>query len=230
MLGDDSSRETARKGPGNVDEFLTMRGRAQPDEEPVQPAKLDGWSMTYQLTSLGVSVLALLRERPMHGYEMFQTLVQRHVDRIVKVRPGSLYHVVDRLAEEKLIRRAATARDGKRPERAIYEITDAGAETLAERVCQLISTPVDEFPQFVVALAGVDTLGDDSAANAVDDRVGALEARVAEIMALRGAGVTPDGHLVALDYLLATMQAELAWLRKFASSLRSEKVQDEVEI
>ena len=31
--------------------------------------------MAYQLTSLGISVLALLRERPMHGYEMFQTLV-----------------------------------------------------------------------------------------------------------------------------------------------------------
>ena len=112
---------------------LTTRGSAEPDEEPVQPAKLGGWSMAYQLTSLGISVLALLRERPMHGYEMFQTLIQRHADRIVKVRPGSLYHVVDRLTEEKLIRRAAMARDGKRPERAIYEITDAGAEALGDR-------------------------------------------------------------------------------------------------
>ena len=200
---------------------LTMRRSAEPDEEPVQPAKQGGWSMAYQLTSLGVSVLALLRERPMHGYEMFQTLVESHADRIVKVRPGSLYHVVDRLTEEKLIRRAATARDGKRPERAIYEITEAGAEALAERVCQLIATPVHEFPQFVVALAEVDTLGSDAAANAVDDRVGALEARAAEIMALRDAGVTPGGYLVALDYLLAMMQTELSWLREFASSLRS---------
>jgi DNA-binding PadR family transcriptional regulator len=177
--------------------------------------------MPYQLTSLGISVLALLRERPMHGYEMFQTLVQRQADRIVKVRPGSLYHVVDRLTEEKLILRAATARDGKRPERAIYEITEAGAEALAERVCQLIATPVHEFPQFVVALAEVDALGIDAAANAVYERVGALEARAAEIMALRDAGVTPGGYLVALDYLLAGMQAELSWLREFASSLRS---------
>ena len=29
------------------------------------------------------------------------------------------------------------------------------------------------------------------------------------------------GYLVALDYLLATMQAELSWLREFAGSLRS---------
>jgi DNA-binding PadR family transcriptional regulator len=177
--------------------------------------------MTYQLTSMGISVLALLRERPMHGYEMFRTLVRRHANRIVKVRPGSLYHVVDRLTEEKLIRRAATGRDGKRPQRAIYEITDAGAELLAERVRELIAIPVHEFPQFVVALAEVDTLGNDAAANAVDDRVGAMEARAAEIMALRDAGVTPGGYLVALDYLLATMQAELLWLREFASSLRS---------
>src|ERR1700759_3275317 len=70
--------------------------------------------MAYQLTSLGISVLALLRERPMHGYEMFQTLVQRHADRIVKVRPGSLYHAVDRLTEEQLIRRGGGAWGGLR--------------------------------------------------------------------------------------------------------------------
>jgi len=177
--------------------------------------------LSYQLTSLGISVLALLRGRSMHGYEMFQTLVERHADRIVKVRPGSLYHVVDRLTEEKLIRRAATARDGKRPERAIYEITDAGAEALGERVRELIATPVHEFPQFVVALAEIDTLGADAAANAVDERVGALEARAAEIMALGDAGVTPAGYLVAFDYLLATVRAELSWLRGFADSMRS---------
>jgi hypothetical protein len=59
---------------------------------------------------------------------------------------------------------------------------------------------VHELPQFVVALAEVDTLYTDAAANAVDDRVGAMEARAAEIMALRDAGVTPGGYLVALDY------------------------------
>src|ERR1700744_4314055 len=133
-----------------------MRGHARPNDEPGRPAKLDGQSMAYQLTALGISVLGLLRRRPMHGYEMFRTLVRRHANRIVKVRPGSLYHVVDRLTEEKLIRRAGGGRDGKRPQRAIYEITDAGAELLAERVRELIATPVHEYPQFVVALAEVD--------------------------------------------------------------------------
>jgi DNA-binding PadR family transcriptional regulator len=181
--------------------------------------------MAYQLSSLGISVLALLKARPMHGYEMVQTLVERHADRIVKVRPGSLYHVVDRLTEEKLIRRAGTARDGKRPERVIYEVTDAGLEALADRVGELIAVPTHEFPQFAVALAEIDTLGPDLAANAVDDRVGALEARVAELMALRDASVTPAGYLVAFDYLLATTQAELSWLHAFARRQRTNEVE-----
>lgn len=202
---------------------MTMRARSRLDDKPVRPANLNGQWMAYQLTSLGIALLALLRARPMHGYEMFQTLLQRHADRIVKVRPGSLYHVVDRLTDEKLIRRAGTARDGKRPERAIYEITDAGVEALADRVSQLVAVPAQEFPQFAVALAEIATLGADAAANAVDDRVAALEARVAEIMALRDAGVTPAGYLVAFDYVQATMQAELAWLRGFASSLRADR-------
>jgi DNA-binding PadR family transcriptional regulator len=181
--------------------------------------------MAYQLTSLGVSLLALLRARPMHGYEMLQTLVERHADRIVKVRPGSLYHVVDRLTEEKLIRRAATDRDGKRPERVIYEITDAGAEALGERVRELIASPVHEFPQFVAALAEIDALDNEVAANAIDERVGALEARAAEITALRGAEVARAAYLVALDYLLATIHHELSWLREFTGSLRSGQLQ-----
>ena len=51
-----------------------------------------------ELTPLAISVLALLNERPMHAYEMYQLLLSRHNNRIVKVRPGSLYHTVERLA------------------------------------------------------------------------------------------------------------------------------------
>jgi hypothetical protein len=78
-----------------------------------------------------------------------------------------------------------------------------------------------EFPQFAVALPEVHILGDDAAAAAVDDRVGTLEARAAEIMALRDASVAPAGYLVAFDYLLATMQAERSWLQGLAGSMRS---------
>ena len=177
--------------------------------------------MAYQLTPLGISVLALLRERPMHGYEMFQTLVERHDDRIVKVRPGSLYHVVDRLADEKLIRRASRGRDGNRPERVIFEITDAGVDALTERLRELVASPVNEFPQFVVALARIHHLDPEAAVDAVDSRIAALQGSVAEMTALRDASVAPAIQMVALDYVLTTTEAKVTWLQGFADNLRS---------
>jgi DNA-binding PadR family transcriptional regulator len=180
--------------------------------------------VAYQLTSLGIAVLALLRERPMHGYEMFQTLTARHQDRTVKVRQGSLYHAVYRLAEEDLIRPTITGRNGNRPERTTFEITAEGSAALTERVRELVATPVNEFPRFVVALAEIGNLDVGGAEAAVDSRIAALEADFAELQTLKQVSTAPNNQLAALDYLLAMTQAQLDWLRGFVGSLRSGQV------
>ena len=174
--------------------------------------------MAYQVTSLGISVLALLRQRPMHGYEMFQTLTARHADRVLKVRPGSLYHVVNRLAEDKLIRATGTARNGNRPERTTYELTDAGVEALTARLRDLVAGPVNEFERFVVGLAEIQHLDTASAREALGRRISALERSVSELRGLRDAGASA-GDQAALDYLLATTAAKLDWLVRYIDSM-----------
>ena len=47
-----------------------------------------------RLSPLALSTLALLTERPMHPYEMYQLMLQRREDRVVKVSAGSLYRAV----------------------------------------------------------------------------------------------------------------------------------------
>jgi DNA-binding PadR family transcriptional regulator len=174
--------------------------------------------MAYQVTSLGISVLALLRGRPMHGYEMFQTLTARHTDRMLKVRPGSLYHVVNRLAEEKLIRQTGTARNGNRPERTTYELTDAGVDALTSRLLELLAGPVYEFERFVVGLAEIHHLDTTTALGALRRRISALERSSAELRGLRDAHASP-GERTAVDYLLATTAAKLDWLTRFVDSV-----------
>jgi DNA-binding PadR family transcriptional regulator len=174
--------------------------------------------MAYQVTSLGISVLALLRERPMHGYEMFQTLTARHADRVLKVRPGSLYHVVNRLAEDKLIRATGTARNGNRPERTTYELTDAGVDALTARLRDLVADPVNEAERFVVGLAEIQHLDTASALEALGRRICALELSAAELRGLRDAGASP-GDRAALDYLVTTTAAKLDWLIRFVDSM-----------
>ena len=104
------------------------------------------------LTPLGVTILGLLCERTMHPYEMYQLAAARR-GRVVKIRPGSLYHTVSRLEGEGLVRTTGTDRAGNRPERTMYEITDTGREALVHRVSDMLATPVHEYPQFPLALA-----------------------------------------------------------------------------
>ena len=50
-----------------------------------------------KLTPLGIAVLELLHEKPMHPYEMATLMRERYVDTRVNVKAGSLYHTVERL-------------------------------------------------------------------------------------------------------------------------------------
>ena len=57
-------------------------------------------TVTRPLAPQAILVLGLVAERPMHPYEMFQTTIEREEDRLTKIRPGTLYHTVDRLAAD----------------------------------------------------------------------------------------------------------------------------------
>ncbi len=177
--------------------------------------------MAYQVTSLGISVLALLREHPMHGYEMFQTLATRYGDRILNVRPGSLYHVVYRLADEKLIRQTGTGRHGNRPERTTYELTDAGVDALTARVRELVAHPVNEFDKFAVALAEIHHLDPMTAVESLRHRISVLETSADELRALGTARTGQPRHREVLDYLLATTTAQIDWLRRCVATMRA---------
>mgnify|MGYP004465956715 CR=1 FL=1 len=74
------------------------------------------------------AVLALLLERPMHGYEMIQELESR-TGGIWRPSPGSVYPTLQLLEDEGLIEAQATGG------RKSYQLTDAGrpeAETAAQ--------------------------------------------------------------------------------------------------
>ncbi|WP_342802065.1 helix-turn-helix transcriptional regulator [Nocardia sp. No.11] len=174
------------------------------------------------MTPLAIAVLALLDERPMHPYEMYQVLMARREDLLVKVRPGSLYHVVARLAADELVRAEGTEREGNRPERTTYRITDIGRDTLRGRITDLLRTPVQEFPIFRVALAEAHTLPSERVVTLLRERAGHLGEALADVDAMIGwarAHDTPRRYWFVLEYIQATIQAELTWIEGFAADV-----------
>ncbi|MGW6279114.1 PadR family transcriptional regulator [Kribbella sp. NPDC055071] len=168
-----------------------------------------------ELTPLAISVLALLHERPMHAYEMYQLLTQRKEDRIVKTRPGSLYHTVERLAGQEYVRATGTERAGNRPERTTYEITPAGAEALRRRVETGVETYVYEYPLFPVVLSELHNLELDDALLRLNRRVADIGLWIDDIdetLAAVRAREVPEAYWMTIDYLRCQLIAERDWL------------------
>jgi DNA-binding PadR family transcriptional regulator len=171
--------------------------------------------MMAELTPLAISVLALLNERPMHAYEMYQLLISRQNDRIVKVRPGSLYHTVERLAGQNYLRATGTERAGNRPERTTYEITPEGGEALRRRVETGLEKYVYEYPLFPVVLSEAHNLDVEDALLRFRRRVADLDNWLAELTEAlaeaREQGVH-EPYWMGGDYLKAQLTSEREWL------------------
>lgn len=176
------------------------------------------------VTPLGIAVLALLFERPMHPYEMYQLLVQRREDRNVKVRPGSLYHTVDRLQEQKLVRSTGTNREGNRPERTTYEVTDSGRAALTARISEILATPIREYPLFPVALAEAHNIGAEVVAVLLRERIDRLAKELDEsaVLGERAAELAvPRVYWLDVGYSRAVLNAEIEWLRGLVDEIEN---------
>ncbi|ALE93004.1 transcriptional regulator [Arthrobacter alpinus] len=175
-----------------------------------------------QLTPLGICALGLLVERPMHPYEMYQVLMQRHEDRLVKVRPGTLYHTVGRLASAGLVEPVGTERDGNRPERTTYAILPPGKVALDARIKDLLSTPVNEFPSFPQALDEAHNLPAGVVVDLLDQRIHALEVDLADLgqgaAEARSQGVERR-YLIDIEYQQAMLTAETQWVHGLCAEL-----------
>jgi DNA-binding PadR family transcriptional regulator len=182
--------------------------------------------MNYMTAELGIweiAVLALLRECPMHPYQMQRLLRMRHKDEILALKRGSLYHAIARLLKAELIAVQATGRDGRRPERTTYRVTDSGIQALAEALRRMVALPRRESSEFMASMSFLVYLPPAEAAEKLEERARRLEAEIAARTAgLAGASTfLPRIHLIESEYLVAMLKAELAWVRVLADDLRS---------
>jgi DNA-binding PadR family transcriptional regulator len=173
---------------------------------------------------LALAVLALLFERPMHPYEMGVLLKQRHKEESIKLRYGSLYTVIELLLARGYIAAKETARDGKRPERTIYEVTPAGRDELHDWMADLIAQPVKEYPQFEAALCLLPVLPPDEALALLRQRLKRVEQTAAGLTG-QIAGISaqnfPGLFLVETEYRLALLKAEQAFVAELISRIEN---------
>jgi DNA-binding PadR family transcriptional regulator len=170
---------------------------------------------------LGLAVLSVVLERPMHPYEMAAVLKQRGKDADMPIKWGSLYTVVANLEKHGFVEAVASVKDGGRPERTVYRITEAGHEEFEDWVRELVGTLDREPPRFKAGLSMIGVLGPDQAISRLRERLAQLgeraEAHRAALDQLRP--LMPRLFLVEVEYDLAMTEAEARWVRGFLEEL-----------
>jgi DNA-binding PadR family transcriptional regulator len=167
---------------------------------------------------LALAVLSYLSREPMHPYELSRNLRERGDARSIKFNHGSLYMVVQQLAKAGFVTEQETRREGQRPERTVYAITDAGRSELRDWLRELVEEPHHEYPHFVAALSLIVTLPPDEVVELLGRRLRRLADRRAEIRRLIDDTVTQGVHpvfLVEEDYRLALLDAESSFIERF---------------
>lgn len=176
---------------------------------------------------LALAVLSCLSERAMHPYEISTTLRTRGKEQSIKLNYGSLYAVVESLQKHGLIRTVETTREGRRPERTVYEITESGVAEFEDWLAELLSIPVRDFTSLEAGLSLMAGLPPDEVTRLLEERAERLrielrsEAAVLDETQRMG---LPELFVVENLYRQAMLTAELGFVDDLARRIRAEQM------
>jgi DNA-binding PadR family transcriptional regulator len=124
--------------------------------------------------------------------------------------------VVGALEREGLIVPRETVREGRRPERTIYEITGAGREEFLTWLRELLREPVKEYTQFAAGLSFLPGLPPEEVVALLEERVRRLEEETGEMRSRLDTAAEqfnlPRLFLVESEHELILREAELGWV------------------
>lgn len=171
---------------------------------------------------LALTVMTTLWQKPMHPYEIAQTLRRQGKDASTKTNYGSLYTVVQNLEKHGFVEVVDVERRGNRPERTVYALTDAGRSEMTEWLSDLVAIPAKEYPIFETALSLLGALPPDDVVRLLEDRLSALDVQVTSGRAVLAKlyGTLPRLFLVEVEYHLHQVEAQAEWVRGFLDEIR----------
>lgn len=167
-----------------------------------------------------LAALGALLERPMHPYQLAGVLAGRGAP----ANRGSLYDTLEAMTRAGWTEPRPAQRDGARPRRTPYAITQAGRSELARRLDAQVREPRREFPEFLGAVSHLGMLGPQRAARALTERAERLTALIAETQRRLDEALAqnvPRLFVIEAEYARALLNAERAWVLAAADDITS---------
>lgn len=188
--------------------------------EPVQ-LTVEAPFQGYQLRVVQEVLLALLAKDPCHGYQLRAQLQLALGPLADALNAGQVYVTLGRLEKAGLVRSQRVGQ-ADRPDRKVYELTEAGRVRVVEWLGDT-SWPKPAPAEFHLKLVAAAAAGLADPVRIVDAQRHSLLAGLAE--AQRAALAEPNGSVagLVLEGVVLRLQADLRWLEACASYWTSRK-------
>ena len=172
-----------------------------------------------QQTGQQLLLLGILFQGRMHGYGL-----NEHVDhalgRYTDVKKSTVYYTLEKLEKEGCVAQE-TEREGKRPERRVYRITEEGKARFFDLLREHLRNYERTYYADDVGVVFMDQLSGDEARQLLTEKRQRIQASLDELRR----HPEPDEHASSLRYLvqhsLAHIKADLAWIDGILGELGS---------
>jgi len=176
-----------------------------------------------------LTILALLSFKPMHGYQIRREIELRQMERWADIRSGSIYQALRKMDTRGQIEKVGTTREGNRPVKVTYRITDSGRSELSTLLNNAWSHPKGVADPVEVALSFIMLLTQHEVSTLLNKRLEALEESMAELREAQKHIVSspPDLHLMVtelFEHRLAIFEAERSWTQKILTLAQADKL------
>lgn len=167
-------------------------------------------------------VLGLLRERPLHGYEI-KHIIEDHMGDWTSIAFGSIYFALGKLTDEGLIEIVTTEKAGNRPSRTVYGVTPAGRAEFLRLLRNVWGQTERQYYATDLGLFFLESLSLAEALGYLDGRVAELAGTLKFLAQHRDENMA-DPHVprrarFIFDHSRVHLEAELAWTQSLQQEL-----------
>ena len=172
-------------------------------------------------------ILGLLRDQPLHGYEIKQ-IIEEHMGDWTSIAFGSIYFALEKLSGEGLIKMTAKEKKGNRPSRSVYKITEAGRSEFLRLLKEVWSEPERQYFALDFGLAFMNALPMDEIKGYLSKQVSQLEANLQYLDSHQHDQMSqaniPKSAVMIFEHSRAHLAAELSWMKDVLKKIEHRKL------
>jgi DNA-binding PadR family transcriptional regulator len=177
------------------------------------------------ISNMETTILGLICEKPMHGYEIEKTIEERNMRYWTEISLPSIYKVLSKLEQKELIKSEIKLSKNNIPQKT-YTITPKGEQTLKENLIAILSNVEKTTWRIDLAVANLCFLSKEEVQTSLQNYIKSIDERIAVYQQIetffQQKNYPTSDHALALRPILH-LKAEKEWALKFKEIMSEQK-------